>query len=60
MSCLNGDLEVASCLCLFINNSFQIRSDVYNSAKEISILRRPETTKKRSGRISKRPAIFDL
>ena len=60
MSCLNGDLEVASCLCLFINNSFQIRSDVYNSAKEISILHRSETTNTRSGRISKRPAIFDL
>ena len=59
MSCLNGDLEVASRLCLFINNCFQIRSDFYNNAKEINILRRPETTQTRSGRISKRPTVFD-
>ena len=60
MSCLNGDLEVASRLCLFINNCFQIRIDFCNTAKQIDILLRPETTKTRSGRISKRPNVFDL
>ena len=60
MSCLNGDYEVSSIVCDFLNECFGIRRDSNNQAKENNILLRPETTKTRCGRISKRPTRIDL
>ena len=60
MSCLNGDFEVATILCDFINKCFEIRQDSIKQAKETIILTRPENTKTRSGRVSKRPTRIDL
>ena len=60
MSCLNGDPEVGSILCNFINNCFEIRRDSINIARERNVLLRPETTTTRSGRLSKRPIRLDV
>ena len=38
MSCLNGDYEVSSIVCDFLNECFEIRRDSHNQAKENNIL----------------------
>ena len=60
MSGLHGDLEVGRIFCNYINMCFTIRSEILGNQKENLILQRAKSTTTRSGRISKRPAIFDL
>ena len=60
MSSLEGDLEVASLVCKYINACFEIRRNSLFTLKENEILCRPKTTTTRFGRVSKRPNRIDL
>ena len=60
MSGLNGDLEVGKYFCDFLNKCFSLRSEMLSYSKETNILQRNKSVVTRSGRVSKRPTIFDL
>ena len=60
MSGLQGDQDVGKLFCDYLNKCFKLRSEILSHTKENNILQRSLPTLTRSGRISKRPAIFDL
>ena len=60
ISGLDGDLDVTRSFCNFLNKCVTMRSEMLCYRKETNILQRTKSVVTRSGRVSKRPPIFDI